>query len=174
MYEFIFNGGLRPAKAGMKYQFLLFLLIGGKEVPFWEAKRQELVSPVKAESIFAATPNAWSSGCKHLKLFVQEQEFGKPRFMYSFYLELGGGIDRRSVEITPLKSIPKAFGWRFEAHARFLTTKEAAAVLDPSTLGYKLLSKTAMPPRETLKRMITIKKPKAAIDCNRTRKLRVR
>jgi hypothetical protein len=156
---FRFTGGVMNFSSAAQVKFLLFLVNGGKEVSLYEGKKYGFVSLAQSDSIFTADPSLFQTEIAVVKIFLMEVGgFGLPKFVQSFYLALGSGLERQEVVIRPRSSEARARKYEFKADARFLKTSEALALLDPESVGYKMLEKSRLypPPVDVLREIITI------------------
>ena len=168
--SFYFKGGVAQLGQGGSSKFLLFLLNGNKEVSFFDGKKYGFVSN--------SSRDEWTTDCAVIKVFMQEQEFGKAKFMQSFYLVLGTKLDRQTVTIKPRNLTARGLGYQFSADAKFMKKSEALSLLDPESIAYKCLLAQCQPPVQVLKEIISIDRhgpPKESITASHgaVRQLRI-
>lgn len=146
-YRFKFKGGvIKPSEYNTE-KFLLFFIVGGKEIPLYKMRENGLVWQEEKRD-----PNKFGTSHRAVKLFVLQQGFGIVKRFYSFYMELQ---DRgQIVEIVPFSG--QKTGFVFSGMARFLKKSEALALLPEDAMSRKFLKRQAMLPVDTLRSMITI------------------
>lgn len=173
-FEFNFSGGSQTM-SGATAKFLLFLVNGGREVPFWEATKIGLASHAEARNMQQYDPTRWTTDCNVVKLFIKESEFGKEQFWYSFYMLLGRRSEGQVVEIRPRLALAKARGYMFKAEAKFLKPSEASALFEESSMPWKMIQAQTRnpPPVEVFRDIITITRARAAVQQSAVRRLRV-
>lgn len=152
-----FKGGVTTTPGGGTVKFLLFLLNGNKEVSLSEAKKYGFITQQSMDRNDDWTPNHFETGCAVVKIMLQEMEgFGRPKFQQFFYLALGTKMEPQTVVITPRSLQARGLGYAFRAEAKFLKKSEILALLDPDSIGYKVVAHQRTPPKEILQEIITI------------------
>jgi hypothetical protein len=157
-YAFRFKGGVVQPQAGASVKFLMFLVNGGKEISFFEAKKVGLVDVPALDSIRDFAQHSYTTNCGIVKVFMLEQTFGTKRIMQSFYLSLGQKMDRQEVTIQPINTIARAHGFMFHADATFLKRREVLSIIDEKSVAAKMLCGQESLSADVLRQMITIKK----------------
>lgn len=172
--QFVFKGGVFPLEAGASCKFLLFLVSNGREIPFFDARKQNIISHPPARTITDFQGSTYQTDCSVVKVFLHESTFGGGRIMYSFYVLLGHSIDRQVITITPRRAEAKAAGYIFRAEGRFLKKTEALRLFPASSLQARMLNMQQMPPVEVLRQIASIQRPVEVERSKRSRALRIR
>jgi hypothetical protein len=163
-YIFKFKGGVIQNQQNT-VKFLLFLINGGKEFSFYDAKNQKIVSAEYDE--YDDMSNAtfrrrelpgYSTECGIVKVFL----FEKPRIgrniQQSFYLALSNEKNSNEITIKPLSTQALAMSYGFTAHAKLLKPREALSILDENSISDKFLLRQEQLPIETLRKIASIKR----------------
>lgn len=167
-HTFNFKGGVTQIGSGGTAKFLLFFLNGNKEVSFTEAKRYQFVEQAQqdynrlANSTERLQPDAFVTDLSVVKVMLQESTFGKPKLQQFFFLALGSKLEKQVVTIRPRNLQARGLGYQFKAEAKFLKRSEVLALLDPESIGYKVIARQQTPPTEILREIISIERPMAA------------
>jgi hypothetical protein len=159
MPEFTFNfkGGV-IAQPNVSVKFLLFLINGGKEISFFEAKKIGLVTSGSYTYKSFPSPADYITNCGLVKIFLSERADNQRPLLQSFYLALGSKEPRQEITIHPLNTFAQASRYTFTSDAHFLTSREASTILDENSLSAKLLWSQERLSVDMLRRMITIKR----------------
>jgi hypothetical protein len=157
-YTFAFKGGVANPRPDTTIKFLLFLVNGGKEISFFEAKKVRLLVDAGIDFNRPLSSYEYTTNCGLVKVFLYERITGQKPLLQSFYLALGVKGPRKEVTIRPLNIVAKGCGYFFTADARFLKQSEASAILDENSLSAKMLYTQERLPVETLRKFITIKR----------------
>lgn len=169
-YLFYFNGGVAQFFPTIQVKFLIFFVSGMKEISLSDGKKFGFITKkVPVAPFDAAERDAYFSKIPIVKVFLMETGgFGKQRLLQPFYLALGGGMDKQEVTIAPRSKEARSRGFRFQAEARFLKTSEALTLLDPQSIGYRMLKKTGYGSLsvEILREIITVQKKAESSDAN--------
>ena len=80
--RFEFSGGIAKPTFHRMEKFLLFFLVGGREVPLYQMLQDNLVVKLKEKGDEYQTSN------NVLKLFVMQTGYGLPKRYHSFYFRL--------------------------------------------------------------------------------------
>jgi hypothetical protein len=146
-YRFEYIGGAIKPDPHKVEKFLLFAVVGGKEIPFYQLKEASLVKPA---------PNSdkpeYISYNNVMKVFVSQQGFGIRRRFYSFYFSLQSAGNE--VTIKPFSG--DETGMYFKAIGRFLKNKDAAQLLDAQSDSRNYVAQQGMLPKEVLQKMIVV------------------
>lgn len=172
--QFNFKGGTFPMPQGASAKFLLFLVNNGREISFFEALKNGMVSNVRASNLSSYDPSLYETECRVMKVFLHEHRFGSARLTQGFYLLLGQGAEGQTVEIRPREAEPRAAGYHFRAKARFLKKNEALRLFKEGSLPYRMLLRQQLPPVEVLRSIINITRPRLVEQDRAVRALRIR
>jgi len=163
-YEFEFVGGVKKPTAHTNEKFLMFFVIGGKEIPMYQMLKDSLVCRLKETDAAFNQPygtvivpdadeNKYATSNNIIKIFVGQQGFSVPKRYYSFYLRL-------REDAAPMVTIQPFSGARtgmyFKGKANFLSNKQAAAILDDDAESKVFVVRQGLLPLNTLKQMVTI------------------
>lgn len=152
-----FKGGVTTTMNGGTIKFLMFLLNGNKEVSLSEGRKYGFIAPQRMDGNDDWTPNHFETGCSVVKVMLQEMEgFGHPKFQQFFYLALGAKMEPQTVVIKPRSLQARGLGYEFRAEAKFLKKSEILALLDPDSIGYKVVAHQRTPPKQILREIVTI------------------
>lgn len=162
MLQFKYVGGSRKPTDHTMEKFMLFFVVGGKEMSFHELKKLGYVShPLgtdnKGPSPFANVDGlisyaaSYTTVYKYIKLFILEQGFGIRKRYVSFYFELSPAGNK--IKIVPFTGEASPFS--FEAVGRFLPKEEVKKIVtnENSLFFYDRQPKW---PREVLRKLITV------------------
>lgn len=157
-YEFKGKFGVSKPHTHELEKFLLFVVVGGQEVPLYEMLKQGLV-----EEQFTAL-GKYITYNNVVKVFSSyADEHGRRKF-YSFYIALQeppGPI----ITIKPFSALYYLNGrarvsfhsdFRFEGCGKFLSNKEAFALLPEGSTSRKFVARQGILPLDELKRLVTI------------------
>jgi hypothetical protein len=128
-FSFYYNGGIAPCAQNIQRDdfplppedlFLMWLIIGEREISFAAAKSQGLVKSARDYMLY-------ETGIQHVKVFTGRRG-GSELTSVSFYLDLAETTER--LTIRPIGLTLGNYGrmlesFRFEATARILTTPQA-------------------------------------------------
>jgi hypothetical protein len=148
-YEFQFSGGVQKPNFHQSAKYLLFFVVGGQEVPFYQMQREGLIlQPQSMEKKYTTSHNI-------VKLFVGCSGFDLPNRYYSFYIKLlEGGAP--IVTIRHFPGVTQQTDFHFQARGKFLTKKQALEVLAADCDSRQFLVRQSMLPLDTLRAMVTI------------------
>ena len=147
--ELKFKGGsLKEGNQGKTVKFFLFIVIGGKELPYWEAERYGILEKLGG--------GKYSTDHGIVKVLLSDNEFGKPRIMYPFYIDLVSGLNERIITIRPRNVKARAAGWEFKAHGTLMKPSEAMALLIPDSVPALILKRSQVPTKQILQQIISI------------------
>ena len=145
-------------------KFLLFLIIGGKEVPYYELRSNNLVDqefndPFDGQmgSVNPAVnnPATWfTTKAEYGKLFVCQSGYGIQKKFFSFYFRFLKTNPSPIVTIKPFTG--DKTGFFFRGMISFLKKRETKEILDPSSLSLKYLEEQILLPLPVLKQMVTV------------------
>ena len=146
-FEFQFSGGVRNPTKHTNEKFLLFFVIGGKEVPLYSLLRDSLV--LRVDEVV----QTYTSGNNIAKLFIGESGFGLARRFHSFYMRL---LDDTAPAITIVPFSGADGGWHFKAKVSFLKKREVLSILDASSDSLRFIERQITLPVNTLNSIITV------------------
>ena len=128
-------------------KFLLFFLVSGEEIPFFQMVQNSLV-----ERVLPDVPE-YTTHSPVAKLFVSQQGFGVPKRFYSFYFRFKDHTHPR-VTIRPFSR--NDTGMYFTGRISFLKKSEAMELLADGNQSKMYLRKQLMLPVEVLRSLITV------------------
>jgi len=147
--KFKWRGGAVKSQQHRLEKFMLFFLVNGNEVPFYQMKENSLVVQVHEKD-----EDYWQCVYPIVKVFVSEQGFGIRKRYYSFYIRMGNAFPL--VTLKPF-SVDKT-GYFFQAQGSFISNKAAIKLLGEGSESARFVSRQGMLPVDTLRKMITIDK----------------
>lgn len=148
-FEFEFVGGVAKPNFHDSAKFLLFFVIDGQEVPFYQLRRDGLIMKVEElEERYATSHNI-------VKIFISSEGYSIPRRFYSFYLELKEG-PFPIAEVKPFPEVQQLVPYYFKAKATFLTKKQILKVLGEENESRMYVRRQEMLPLDTLRRMCSL------------------
>ena len=147
IYSFEFNGGTRKPDSHSLEKFMLFFLIGEKEIPFYQLLKDGLI--YRAED---ANPHKFVTGQKIAKLFVAEQGFGRQKRYHSFYCEL----QETAVEVIIKSFLTGSSPFFFKGSFRFMKKQEVLALLPETAESRKFFSRQETLPLDLLRKMVSV------------------
>ena len=148
IYSFEFSGGTRKPDSHSLEKFLLFFLVGEKEIPFYQLVKDGLV--YRAED---ANPHKFITGQKIAKLFVAEQGFGRQKRYHSFYCELQ---ETACQEVTIRSFLPGSSPFFFKGGFRFMKKQEVLAMLPAGMESRSFIARQETLPLDLLRKMISV------------------
>lgn len=113
MFQFTYHGGSRKSSEHSIEKFMLFFVVGGKEMTFYDMKKLGYVESTEVQ-------HSYVTDYKHLKIFISEQGFGIRKRYLSFYFELSSAGNK--IKIMPF--LKQVSPFMFEGIGRFLRRKE--------------------------------------------------
>jgi hypothetical protein len=147
-FEFEFIGGVAKPSFHDNVKHLLFVIVGGYEVPFYQLRQDGLVMQVaEGEHRFRMNHNI-------VKVFTGCQGFQQAKRYFSFYFALQEGAVPE-VTILPFPGTG-ATDFKFKARGRFLTKNQALKVLAEDADSRPFLKRQVMLPLDTLRRMVIV------------------
>ena len=146
-FEFEFKGGVVKPTAHQIEKFLLFFVIGGEEIPFYQLMKDSLIVQMTE-----ATPK-YSTGNGICKLFISEQGFGIAKRYTSFYMRLLSGA-RPDVIVHPF-SLERSSLY-FKAKVSFLKKSQVLKILGEENPSRRFVENQRTLPIDTLQKMIKI------------------
>lgn len=164
MNEFFFCGGVSKATEHQLEKFLLFFVVGGQEVPMYQAVQNGLViqdlctpqhKPTSVEILLGT--QRYTTNLQALKLFVCEQGFGIQKRFHSFYFVFEQST---SPEITVKPFSLDKTGYYFRGRVKFLKKREAAVLLKEGTPSLQYLEKQQPMPVAVLERIVSVDRSK--------------
>ena len=149
MAELEFVGGVAKPNFHMQVKFLLFFVVGGEEVPLYQMRQNGLVvKPLEREALFTTSHNV-------VKIFTGQQGFNLPHRFFSFYFcVLQKGFPE--VMVRPFPGAAEMTNFYFKARGRFLSKKDATALLAEGGDSRKFLERQVLLPTDTLRKMVTV------------------
>lgn len=171
-YDFTYKGGVLKKSRHLNEKFLLFFIVGGKEIPIYQMKENNLVwakgayparlSPSGVsfpQSTFVPTGTMeagnYATASNVVKVFLSHSGFGQQSKYYSFYLKLLSGAGN-VVTIVPFSGANSGFS--FKATAKFLKKKEVMEVLSEESQSWSFLQRQKMLPIDILRSVVEIDK----------------
>uniref|UniRef100_A0A6M3M976 Uncharacterized protein n=1 Tax=viral metagenome TaxID=1070528 RepID=A0A6M3M976_9ZZZZ len=148
-YQFQYVGGVSKPTMHTSEKFLLFFVLDGREIPFYQLKENGLIT-----QLFWKNPD-YTVANNVAKLFVGQKGFGIPSLWYSFYIRLVDGAGPM-VTIRPFSGTKS--GFFFKARCHFMRQKEILQLLDGKAVSREFVLKQKLMPVEMLKRMVTVDK----------------
>lgn len=173
MYELEYKGGVEQIDTSSCCKFMVFLLNHGKEIPFWEAKKHGIVSRPQVSGRTAIPKNLYQVDTPIVKVFLYDLDFGRQKITYSFYIHMGSLDTPQTVTIKPISKAGVKSGFYFKTNGRFLSTKEAAGIVEKDSMSYRMLIAQSPIPIDTLRQLVTINRPKVIEQARKVRKLRL-
>ena len=166
-YEFEFRGGIQKLSIHASVKFMLFFIVGGQEIPFYQMKRDGLVmQPTAREEYRYLTHHQVA------KIFVGTNGYQSPVRFHSFYfklMEVGPMVTILPFpEVMKFKNPSAGFNpsdktsfnpmchFSFKGKGTFLTKKQVLDLLDPEVPSRTFLKRQEMLPIDTLRAMVTI------------------
>lgn len=172
-YQFEYLGGVDTIQGTSCCKFLCFNICNGKEIPFYECKKQNILTKVQSFKRGETTNNnTYSIELPIIKIFIFETEMFKPRIIQSFYLKMGDNDENQTVTIKPTFTSGVTKGFYFKSKAKFLSKKESLSILDATSVSYKMLLAQSPLPIDTLRSLVSITRPKVIEQARKVRKLR--
>jgi len=172
-YEFFFSGGMtKTPEWGSPQPSISFLCLplvprGAKytEMFLSEATKLALVDKVVYDRMQVPSLPEWypdhritcyRTNLPYVKVFAGRGQLGRGKQYLSFYMKLGRHNPRKTVTLRPFAGDPKTY--IFHAEGTVLTKKEALALLEPSSVGYAILSKQSYTqyPKTVLRTMVQL------------------
>lgn len=151
-HEFVFHGGVVKPSTHAVEKFLLFFVVGGKEVPFHQLRQDGLIQQVESGK------DRFLTGLQVGKIFLAQQGFGIPRRYHSFYFHL---IEGPSELVTILPFAGRKVELKFQGKIRFLNKTQILALLDPSNQSRGFVERQVSLPLDVLKSLISVEKATA-------------
>jgi hypothetical protein len=163
-FGFKYRGGVDNPTDQSNEKFLLFCIVGGREIPFYEMKSNALLQSTIQDPLasYMEEPDShpgstwYRTDSQFGKLFVSQQGFGVERKFFSFYFRFlpDDGTPKPVVTVRPF-SFDQS-GFFFKGCVSFLKKSEVRRILDPTSVSLKYLERQIMLPIPTLKKMVTI------------------
>lgn len=147
LFKFEYNGGVAKPSQHTNEKFLLFCVVGGNEVPFYQMVQNSLILREVADM------PKYSTNTKYGKLFVGQQGFGVQRRFYSFYFKF---LEEGSPMITVKPFSLDDTGYYFRGRISFLKKSEAISVLAADNSSIPFLRSQVMLPLDVLRSMVTV------------------
>lgn len=148
-YNFKFKGGVTKPHFWSAEKMLVFVVIGGKDVPLYQLVKEGLITQIEDES--------YQSHYDTIKLFVSTEttRFGSAsKLSHNFYIRLLKNDIAPLVVIKALKE-KEAPSFSFSGQFRFLKKGEVRSLLtDPVSLRY-FKHQSSLPKRKLLE-MVTV------------------
>jgi hypothetical protein len=163
-FGFKYRGGVDNPTDQSNEKFLLFCIVGGREIPFYEMKSNALIQSTIQEPFALHMEESdnlpgstwWRTDSQFCKVFVSQQGFGIERRFFSFYFKFhpDDGTPKPIVTIRPFSL--KESGFFFKGCISFLKKSEVRKILDPTSVSLKYLGSQIMLPLPTLHKMVEI------------------
>jgi len=148
-FKFEFNGGVQKRDMHNIEKFFMFFVVGGKEMPLYQMRKNGLVArETEVEPIYTTTNN-------YAKVFILQKGFGVATRYTSFYMQLLRG-SAPDVIIKPF-SLDDT-GYYFRGKVRFLKKSETLKLLTDDSQSKGFVERSTLLPLETLRKLITIDK----------------
>ena len=148
--RFKFSGGVTKPTFHQTEKFLLFFVVGGREVPMYQMLRDGLVVKVKEGGDEYQTSN------NVMKVFVLQSGFGIPKRYHSFYFRLVA-LPSAIVTILPFSGVKKD-GFFFEGTCKFLSKSQITVLLDKEGESQRFVARQEALPLDTLRSMVRVDK----------------
>lgn len=147
-FDFRFKGGVVKPTEHTVEKFLLFIVVGGHELPMYQALRDGLV--IRPDSM---EPERYAMSGNVLKLFIAQQGFGVPKRFHSFYLRL---VDDSAPMIKVMPFSVEKTGMYFLSSARFMDKQEVMTLLDASCESRSYVERQETLPLNLLRSMVLV------------------
>lgn len=135
MFQFSFNGGSRNIGSQETEKFLPFFLVNGREILVYPLIKQGLIKK-NEEHADDSTMSSYITPFPHIKLFLYNSGFGKPKRVYSVYMQLREA-PAPMVTIKPLIGVGS---YMFKGRVRFLENREVLSLIDKSEPSYNFVA----------------------------------
>jgi len=157
-YSFRWHGGTQDSSRGYQstHKFLVFPVVEGKEMFLSEAVKYGIVNPC-----FRGL--TYESISPHVKLFYLHTTPNMGQIIQSFYMEISREEETNLITIKH----PAMVSWEFSCHGRFLKKSEILAILSADNPSVDFVKKERTAPRDYLKTIITIEKPRMILPAGR-------
>jgi hypothetical protein len=146
-FKFEFNGGIFKPATHRQEKFLLFFVVGGKEVPLFQMVQTGLVYPEDDLT------NRYTTGNNLLKVFIMEQGFGVRKRFHSFYVRL---VEGPFPEVTIRPFSGKLSNYFFRGKVRFLKEKQVLQILDEESPSRRFVARQSPLPKKVMKEVIEV------------------
>ena len=149
-HSFQFYGGVAKPSLHVSEKFLMFFVVGGKEIPLYQMIRDGLVhrDPVKG--------GVYHTGNNIAKIFTASQGFGIAKRYYSFYFRF------RDSDVNPVVTI-KGFAaegihrlHNFKGTVTFLKKSEILSILDDESESRIFMERQRTLPVEMLRTLVEV------------------
>lgn len=161
-FQFEFCGGVKQPTVQSNIKFLLFVLVDGKEIPFYEIQQNGLAIQVTSEKDYLYRMNL-----NVVKLFTYASEFGRGRRFHSFYMRLiPEDMAAPAVCIRPFSihertreqklGIPDARPFFFKGKVSFLKKGESLKLLDKESSSWQFLKKQTPLPLDVIREVCEV------------------
>jgi len=150
-FQFEYNGGVWKPTDHTTEKFLLFFVVGGKEISFHQAKKEGLVAE-QSRGV-----QKYSTGLNIAKVFIGEQGFGIARRFHSFYLKLSTS-QKQVVTIRSFSNRENQSQFYFKGTVNFLKNHEALELLDPDIPSARFVGQQRALPVDLLRDMVEVDK----------------
>lgn len=165
MVTFKYVGGSRKPTKHTIEKFMLFFVVGGKEMSFHDMKNLGYVTKLgNSENILNLSMteqfnvlfkkerlSTYTTNYKYVKLFMSEQGFGIRKRYVSFYFQLSPTGNK--IKIVPFTKDASPFS--FEAIGKFLSREEVKKIVtDKNSLFF--YAKQPKLPKEILRELIVV------------------
>jgi hypothetical protein len=182
-FDFEFHGGVVKPTIHTNEKFLLWFIVGGREVPLNHMLKGSMVEAVAASESPHPMPgrrsylssgedysyggsstdyfgrqilmSKFSTHMPYCKLFIQQSGFGVPSRYHSFYLQL---MESPYPTVTILPFSIESTGFFFKGKLRFMGKQEVLNLLNDDVPSKKFLRAQGALPIELLKRMVRVDK----------------
>ena len=151
MFQFDFNGGVVKPTEHVNEKFLLFFLVGGKEIPMYQMLNDGLAVRPDWEKM------QYQTNFNICKLFVAQKGFGVANRFFSFYMKLLPAGDPASIISVRPFSLEKT-GLYFKSKLLFLKRDEVLKVIDERSESAKWYQKQGMLATRVLQSMVSVDK----------------
>lgn len=144
--RFKFNGGVAKPTFHQMEKFLLFFVVGGREVPLYQMLKNNLVVKLHEKDIEYQTSN------NIVKIFVMQSGYGIPKRYYSFYFRL---VPPPSPRIT-IKSFSEKSDFFFSGMGRFLKRQQILDLLTDESGSKRFVARQLPLPLDTLRNLVSV------------------
>jgi hypothetical protein len=159
MFPFVFRGGQRKPTFQTVDKFMLFPVIGGREIYFHNAIKNGLIKETYEEAEHLEKYAGGNGGylCPYpvVKLFLARQGFGIERIMFSLYMRFQEAPSP-VVTISSLFHAQYPHSFIFKGRVKFLTNTEIEQELAEDSVAALFLKRSKPLPVEIIKKIVVV------------------
>lgn len=148
-FQFRAKFGIDKPHIQVTEKFLIFFVVGGKEISMWDMIKNNLV----VREYDSHVVDLYSTSHQFVKVFVGEHGQDLPSRHFSFYLKLT--TEGQTVRIVPYMKGLKMY---FEAKANFLRKSKTLELLEKGSTSWKFCKTQTIPPKNVLRSLVSINK----------------